>query len=322
MPPPPPPPPPLLQAPPPPRARRPPARRCRRLRAPGRTQPPPARCTRPSASSPGRRRRRDLGLRRPSQMAAASPWVSGTHARRPAWPRPVADLCCSRRGFLFSPLFFFLLYLSCARAATAARARGGRARGEGSPRGARAPSRRAGGRTRARVSAGRWGSAPASGPPGWNAGLDGTPGGPEEGLPSSGRGRSRASEAGKPIIWEADGVPLTWQGQLSGQDLSTMLDPSNGGRRLQVFQPAIYKCFVQQELVARFNPKADMEKLESPWKVGARPRLQPHKGKADLVLQGLKLMLLVGLALGLLGGLFKFLCPARGKWGDQVLLVK
>ncbi|XP_060041718.1 protein FAM187B isoform X1 [Erinaceus europaeus] len=126
----------------------------------------------------------------------------------------------------------------------------------------------------------------------------------------------------RPIIWEADGVPLTWQGQLSGQDLSTMLDPSNGGRRLQVFQPAIYKCFVQQELVARFNPKADMEKLESPWKVGARPRLQPHKGKADLVLQGLKLMLLVGLALGLLGGLFKFLCPARGKWGDQVLLVK
>ncbi|XP_037373861.1 protein FAM187B [Talpa occidentalis] len=125
----------------------------------------------------------------------------------------------------------------------------------------------------------------------------------------------------RPVIWEANSVPLTWQGQLSGQTSSTVLDPSNGGRRLQIFQPAIYKCFVQQELVARFNPKPDPEILVIQ-KEEAESQEDTHKGKADSVLRGLKLMLLVGTALGLFLVLFKFLHPSQDKRSKQVLLVQ
>ncbi|XP_012585937.1 PREDICTED: protein FAM187B-like [Condylura cristata] len=125
----------------------------------------------------------------------------------------------------------------------------------------------------------------------------------------------------RPVIWEANSVPLTWQDQLSGQDSGTVLDLSSGGRRLQIFQPAVYKCFVQQELVARFNPKPSPEILVIQKEEAEAPR-EAHQGKARSVLQGLKLMLLVGTALGLFLLLFKFLRPSRNKKSKQVLLVQ
>ncbi|KAG8524375.1 Protein FAM187B [Galemys pyrenaicus] len=125
----------------------------------------------------------------------------------------------------------------------------------------------------------------------------------------------------RPVIWEANSVPLTWQGQLSGQDSSTVLDPSSGGRRLQIFQPAIYKCFVQQELVARFNPKPNPEILAIQTEE-AEAQEATHRGKAGSVLRGLKLMLLLGAALGLFLVLFRFLRPSQDKTGERVLLVQ
>ncbi|KAM5210533.1 protein FAM187B isoform 2-T2 [Hipposideros larvatus] len=129
----------------------------------------------------------------------------------------------------------------------------------------------------------------------------------------------------RPVIWEANNTPLTWQGQLSGQDVSTILDPSNGGRRLQVFQPAIYRCFVQQELVARFNPRPSPDVLEILQKeeAGQQPEAgQAWKGKADTVLKGLQQLLLVGTFLGLLGVLLKLFRPSQSKRRNQTLLVK
>lgn len=129
----------------------------------------------------------------------------------------------------------------------------------------------------------------------------------------------------RPTIWEANNTPLTWQGQLSGQDVSTILDPANGGRRLQVFQPAIYKCFVHQELVARFNPMTKLDILESLRRDEdgqQQETREAQKGKANSVLKGLKLMLLVGTILGLLGMLLKLFRPSRSKRSKHVLLVK
>ncbi|KAM6223700.1 protein FAM187B-like [Rhynchocyon petersi] len=108
----------------------------------------------------------------------------------------------------------------------------------------------------------------------------------------------------RPIMWEANNSPLTWQGQLSGQDYSTVLDPASGGGRLQIFQPAVYTCFVQQELIARFNPTSTPEVLEAHRGERMRPEHKAEEawwGKADSVLKGLKLMLLVGTVLALMG---------------------
>ncbi|KAF5924319.1 protein FAM187B-like [Diceros bicornis minor] len=128
----------------------------------------------------------------------------------------------------------------------------------------------------------------------------------------------------RPIIWEVNNRPLTWQGQLSGQDVSTFLDPSNGGRRLQVFQPAVYKCFVQQELMARFNPWPNPEMPGTPGTEAAGPREaeEAGRGKADSILKGLQLMLLAVAVLGLLGVLLRLLRLSQAKRGKQVLLVK
>ncbi|XP_076988250.1 protein FAM187B isoform X1 [Tamandua tetradactyla] len=131
----------------------------------------------------------------------------------------------------------------------------------------------------------------------------------------------------RPIHWEANGTLLTWQSQLSGQDFSTVLDPTNGGRRLQIFQPAIYKCFVQQELMARFNPLTPPEVWEAQRREDAAWQRQqeageaPH-GKAESVLEGLKLLLLVATVLALTGVLLKLRRPSRRRRSDQVLLVK
>ncbi|XP_057568513.1 protein FAM187B-like [Hippopotamus amphibius kiboko] len=129
----------------------------------------------------------------------------------------------------------------------------------------------------------------------------------------------------RPIIWEADNVSLTWKDQLSGQAVSTILDISNGGSRLQVFQAATYKCFVQQELSAQFNPQSDLDALASLSTEDFRQQLEAEEaqeGNADSVLKGLKLVLLVGLGLGLLGVLLKLFHPSRGSKRDQVLMVK
>ncbi|XP_036895484.1 protein FAM187B-like [Sturnira hondurensis] len=128
----------------------------------------------------------------------------------------------------------------------------------------------------------------------------------------------------RPIIWESNSTHLTWQGQLSGQDVSTVLDPSSGGRRLQVFQPAIYRCFVQQEFMARFNPKPSLDTLEVLQREKARQQQETRevwKGK-DSILQGLKLTLLTGTVLVLFGVLLKLFCPSQSKRSNQVLLVK
>ncbi|CAK6436932.1 unnamed protein product, partial [Pipistrellus nathusii] len=120
----------------------------------------------------------------------------------------------------------------------------------------------------------------------------------------------------RPIIWEADSKPLTWQGQLSGQDLSTILDPATGGRRLQVFRPAIYKCFVHHELVARFNPRSHVDPLEVLQREEARQwreAEEAQKGKSNYSLH--LLLLLVGTMLSLLGMLLRLFCPSQSKTG-------
>uniref|UniRef100_A0A8C2MVU4 Family with sequence similarity 187, member B n=1 Tax=Cricetulus griseus TaxID=10029 RepID=A0A8C2MVU4_CRIGR len=119
----------------------------------------------------------------------------------------------------------------------------------------------------------------------------------------------------RPVHWEANNTALTWQKQLSEKYVSTFMDPLSGGQQLRVVQPAIYRCFVEQELIAQFNPFERRSKGKE-WS-----RKQP--GKADSVLRGLKLMLLM-LSVLVVGA---FLCkvvfrPSQGKKRNQVLLVK
>ncbi|XP_010624634.1 protein FAM187B isoform X1 [Fukomys damarensis] len=123
----------------------------------------------------------------------------------------------------------------------------------------------------------------------------------------------------RPISWEANKIPLTWQNELSGKSYNSTLNLATGGQQLQIFQPAIYRCFVEQELVAQFNPMATLELLAPPKrenKTQALPR------KADLVPLKLKLVLLMGIALALGLLLFNTLCSAPGKSRKQMLLAK
>ncbi|XP_069855117.1 protein FAM187B [Dipodomys merriami] len=129
----------------------------------------------------------------------------------------------------------------------------------------------------------------------------------------------------RPVRWEMDGRPVTWQSQLSGQNNHTFLSPLTGGEQLQISQMATYTCFVEQELVAQFNPVTP-ERLEArrpgpeakPWRLGEAEALA---GQADAVLQGLKLALCVGTILALLGLLFKVLRPAQGQRSNPAVLV-
>ncbi|XP_015352744.1 protein FAM187B-like isoform X2 [Marmota marmota marmota] len=130
----------------------------------------------------------------------------------------------------------------------------------------------------------------------------------------------------RPIMWEVNGIPLTWRGQLIGQGMNTVLDTSTGGRQLQIFQPATYKCYVHQEFMAQFSPVVGPEALEEQnkkeeqqWQVGKV--LVPPK-EADSVLKGLKLMLLMVFVLALAGLLFRVFHPAWDKRKNSVLLVK
>ncbi|XP_003796166.1 protein FAM187B [Otolemur garnettii] len=128
----------------------------------------------------------------------------------------------------------------------------------------------------------------------------------------------------RPVIWEANNTPLTWEGQLSGRDVSTFLDPSSGGRQLQVYQPAIYKCFVDQEFMAQFNPSTNVDILEAQMEEDEEQQkvVETLWGKSDSVLTGLKLVLLAATVLALAGLMLRFCHPFQGKGSDQVLLVK
>ncbi|KAM4825642.1 protein FAM187B [Thomomys bottae] len=129
----------------------------------------------------------------------------------------------------------------------------------------------------------------------------------------------------RPVRWEMDGCPVTWQKQLSGQNNLTFLSPLTGGEQLQIFRMATYKCFVEQELVAQFNP-VSLERLEARrlsqeagrWRLG---QVGAQAGQADAVLQGLKLALCAGTILALVGLLFKILRPAQGQRSNPAVLV-
>lgn len=128
----------------------------------------------------------------------------------------------------------------------------------------------------------------------------------------------------RPVYWEANNTALTWQDQLSGEDISTFMDLYSGGQKLKVFQPAIYRCFVNQEFIAQFNPTAyvDLPEAETQPKVQWQGQSRAQLGKAETVLKGLKLMLLIVSVLAVAGLLCKVVFrPFRGK-KNQVLLVK
>ncbi|XP_004636893.1 protein FAM187B-like [Octodon degus] len=122
----------------------------------------------------------------------------------------------------------------------------------------------------------------------------------------------------RPVSWEADNISLTWQNQLSGKHFNSTLDISTGGKQLQIFQPATYRCFVEQEFVAQFNPMESLELME--------PLMRENKSEAPArklhsVPLMLKLLLLIGTALSLGLLLFNTLCPLSGK-SRSLLLVK
>ncbi|EGW07232.1 Protein FAM187B [Cricetulus griseus] len=126
-----------------------------------------------------------------------------------------------------------------------------------------------------------------------------------------------------PVHWEANNTALTWQKQLSEKYVSTFMDPLCTGQQLRVVQPAIYRCFVEQELIAQFNPANPDNIMEFERRSKGKEWSRKQPGKADSVLRGLKLMLLM-LSVLVVGA---FLCkvvfrPSQGKKRNQVLLVK
>ncbi|XP_006867480.1 PREDICTED: protein FAM187B-like [Chrysochloris asiatica] len=121
----------------------------------------------------------------------------------------------------------------------------------------------------------------------------------------------------RPLNWEANNTPLTWHDQLSGQEFGTSLDLFSGGRRLQIFQPAIYTCFIQQEFVARFNPMFNPEVLET-----QRGEEAGKTQQKTSILKALKVILFMATVLVFIGALYRFLRPSQKKRCNQVLLVK
>ncbi|CAM9999464.1 unnamed protein product [Rangifer tarandus platyrhynchus] len=129
----------------------------------------------------------------------------------------------------------------------------------------------------------------------------------------------------RPVFWEANNLSLTWKDQLSGKSISTIMDTSNGGSWLQVFQPATYRCFVQQELTAQFNSQSNVDPLKflSPGKSEEQPEAkESRREKASSVLKGLSVMMLVGTVLTLLGCLLKQFRFSRSWERNKMLLVK
>ncbi|OWK16201.1 hypothetical protein Celaphus_00004523, partial [Cervus elaphus hippelaphus] len=127
----------------------------------------------------------------------------------------------------------------------------------------------------------------------------------------------------EPVFWEANNLSLTWKDQLSGKSVSTIMDTSNGGSWLRVFQPATYRCFVQQELTAQFNSQSNVDPLKflSPGKSEQQPEAkETQKEKANSVLKGLSVMMLVGTVLTLLGCLRKQFRFSRSQKRNKMLL--
>ncbi|XP_061243965.1 protein FAM187B isoform X1 [Bos javanicus] len=129
----------------------------------------------------------------------------------------------------------------------------------------------------------------------------------------------------RPVLWEANNFSLTWKDQLSGKSISTIMDSSNGGSWLQVFQSAIYRCFVQQELMAQFNSKVSVDPLK--FLVPEKSKQQPEaektrKENASSVLKGLNVMMLVGTVLTVLGCLFKQFRFSQSRKRNKMFLVK
>lgn len=106
--------------------------------------------------------------------------------------------------------------------------------------------------------------------------------------------------------------------------MSTVLDPSNGGTQLLVFRPAVYRCFVQQQMRAQFNPRTNVDTLELLQREEARRQQEAEKVRKRKTgsLKGLKLLLLGGTGLGLLGMLLRLFYPKRSKKRSQALLMK
>lgn len=87
----------------------------------------------------------------------------------------------------------------------------------------------------------------------------------------------------------------------SGRDIKTVLDPSKQWPATAGVPAGHLQ--VQQELVAPFNPKLDHDVLgtQSREEAGSQQVAgKAQKGKANPILKGLKLALLVGTVLGLL----------------------
>lgn len=103
------------------------------------------------------------------------------------------------------------------------------------------------------------------------------------------------------------------------------MDTSNGGSWLQVFQPATYRCFVQQELTAQFSSQSNVDPLKflSPGKSEQQPEAkETRKEKANSVLKGLSVMMLVGTVVTLLGCVLKQFRFSRSWKRNKMLLVK
>lgn len=129
----------------------------------------------------------------------------------------------------------------------------------------------------------------------------------------------------RPVLWEANNLSLTWKDQLSGKSISTIMDSSNGGSWLQVFQSAIYRCFVQQELMAQFNSKVSVDPLKFLVPEKSKQQLEAEKTRkenANSVLKGLMVMMLVGTVLIVLGCLFKQFCFSQSRKRNKMFLVK
>lgn len=145
------------------------------------------------------------------------------------------------------------------------------------------------------------------------------------GLPSPSLGFCNFVLLRRPVLWEANNLSLTWKDQLSGKSISTIMDSSNGGSWLQVFQSAIYRCFVQQELMAQFNSKVSVDPLK--FLVPEKSKQQPEaektrKENANSVLKGLNVMMLVGTVLTVLGCLFKQFRFSQSRKRNKMFLVK
>ena len=103
------------------------------------------------------------------------------------------------------------------------------------------------------------------------------------------------------------------------------MDSSNGGSWLQVFQSAIYRCFVQRELMAHFNSKVNVDPLK--FLSSENSKQQPEaeetqKENGNSVLKGLNVMMLVGMVLTVLGCLLKQFHFSRRRERNKMFLVK